>query len=119
MKKLFILLILTLSTINLYAIDYYSNFVSRKEFVDNVWLDWTDWENCNIKITVTDSTITVSDKTYQTKIVDKIDDYYSITTVYKVKSYQKDLYIRLRFQNDGIKQLYINDVNVIYCYNLI
>jgi hypothetical protein len=119
MKKLIILLILILFTFNLYAADYYSNFISYKKLVNNVWLDWSDWENCNVKITVTDNTITVSDKVYQVEIINKISNQYDITTIYKIISSQKDLYIRLRFQNDGVKQLYIDYENIVYCYNLI
>ena len=113
MKKLFILLILTLSTINLYAIDYYSNFISYKELVDNVWLDWTDWEEYYVKISVNDSIIVIDNKTYPVKLIEKTDN------VTKFKVLNSNKFIRFRFQNDGIKQLYLDYENIVYVYNLI
>lgn len=113
MKKLFILLILTLSTINLCAIDYYSNFISRKELVDNVWLDWTDWEEHYVKISVNDSIIVIDNKTYPVKLIEKTDN------ITKFKILNSNKFIRLRFQNDGIKQLYLDCENIVYVYNLI
>ena len=111
MKKFLILLILTLSTINLCALDYYSNFISRKELVDNVWLDWTDWEPHYVKISITDSIITIDNKIYPVKSIKKIDN----TTLFEISD---TMFIRYRIQ-DSVKQLYLDYKNIIYCYNLL
>jgi hypothetical protein len=125
-KKIIILMLLLLSiSTNAREIDYYSNFTSYKRLVDNTWTDWSDWEYCHHKITITEDSITINKGT-ETEI-------YMVETEYEVQKdsnsetfkfkviddYERVLYIRLRFQYNGVAQLYIDYDDVVYAYNLI
>lgn len=101
---------------------YYSNFVSHKYCINNVWSDWSDWKECyiTIKFDHTNNTITVNNKVYN--IIDKNNykDETSNTIMYLTHDFErKRINIRLRYQNDGVKQLYVDKENTIYVYNLI
>lgn len=127
--KILITLVLLIYTTLGYSeeISLYSNFMSYKVLKDSVWQDWTDWRECYIEIVWnTDSnSITLYNK--NTEKVFKIDPSFqkiendnSITTLYTVlESENNCLSIRFRNQHDGVKQLYIDYEDLVYCYNLI
>lgn len=123
MSKIFLLVIL-LGVSNEEI--YYTDYISHKQLLsNNEWTDWSDWEYCHHKITITEDSITIDKKT-ETEI-------YIIETEYEVQKdsnsdtfkfkviddYERVLYIRLRFQYNGVAQLYIDYDDVVYAYNLI
>lgn len=125
--KIILTLLLLILTSNTKAQEtsYYSNFTSYKRLVNDTWTDWSDWEYCRHKITITEDSITINKGT-ETEI-------YMVETEYEVQKdsnsetfkfkviddYERVLYIRLRFQYNGVAQLYIDYDDVIYAYNLI
>ena len=119
MKKIIILL-LTLTSITACADNvYYSNFISHKQLVDSTWTDWTDWKESYTSITIDSSNITISDNVYTITGIGKHKDYCSETIIYLTKdSNNKHVTIRLRYQNDGIKQLYVDCETLVTVYNL-
>jgi hypothetical protein len=125
MKKIVLILVLIIS-VNTYSqvIKYYSDYYSYKSLVSkNVWTDWTDWEryDAKIKIDLNRDTITIdSSKYYIDKCIETIIDSNSKTIKYAVISYNnKSCFIRIREQEDGIKQLYVDYDNIVRVYNLV
>ena len=123
MKKIIILL-LTLVSITACADDiYYSNYVSQKQRIDSVWTDWTDWKESYTAIVFdhVNGYITVGDCDYKLLGISKgkYEDDNSITVIYLTQdANKKRVNIRFRHQNDGVKQLYIDYEDIVYCYNL-
>lgn len=125
MKKLLLVLLLFLS-VNAYSqvSKYYSDFSSYKSLSsNNIWNDWTDWERCDakIKIDLDSDTITINDsKYYIDKYVETVVDSNSKTIKYLVIRYDnKSCFIRIREQEDGVKQLYLDYDDIVYVYNLV
>jgi hypothetical protein len=120
-----LLLILLLTTTHSEEV-YYTDYISHKRLLsNNEWTDWSNWEYCRHKITITKDSITINKGT-ETEI-------YMVETEYEVQKdsnsetfkfkviddYERVLYIRLRFQYNGVAQLYIDYDDVVYAYNLI
>ena len=119
MRKI-IILFLTLISITACAEDvYYSNYISQKQRIDSVWTDWTDWKESYTSITIDSSDVTISDNIYTIIGIGKHKDDYSETIIYLTKdSNDKYVNIRLRYQKDGIRQLYVDCENIVTVYNL-
>ena len=63
--------------------------------------------------------ITIGDCIYKVLDTGRYEDDNSITVVYLTHdTNKKRVNMRLRYQNDGVKQLYIDYENIVYCYNL-
>lgn len=121
MKKIIILLLTLISTTACADKIYYSNYISQKQKVDSVWTDWTDWEESYTAIIFDymNGYITVGDCDYKLSGTGKYEDDNSTTVVYLTRdANKKRVNIRLRYQNDGVKQLYIDYEDIVYCYNL-
>ena len=125
MKKLLLILLLFLS-VNAYSqvTKYYSDFSSYKALIfKDKWADWTDWERCdtNIKIDLDSDTITINNsKYYIDKYIETVVDSNSKTIKYAVINYDnKSCFIRIREQEDGVKQLYLDYDDIVYVYNLV
>lgn len=121
MRKIFILL-LTLISITACADEiYYSNYISQKQKVDSVWTDWSDWKESYTSIVFDhmNGYITVDECIYKILDTGKYKDDNSTTVIYLTQdANKKRVNIRLRYQNDGVKQLYIDYEDIVYCYNL-
>ena len=115
-----IILLLTLISTTAYAKDvYYSNYISHKQLVDSTWTDWTDWKESYTSIIIDSSYVTISDDIYTIIGIGKHKDDYSETVIYLTKdSNDKYVNIRLRYQKDGIRQLYVDCENIVTVYNL-
>ena len=103
---------------------YYSDFSSYKALISkDKWTDWTDWERCDtkIKIDLDSDTITINgSKYYIDKYVETVVDSNSKTIKYLVINYDnKSCFIRIREQEDGVKQLYLDYDDMVYVYNLV
>lgn len=125
MKKLLLILLLFLS-VNAYSqvTKYYSDFSSYKALIfKDKWADWTDWERCdtNIKIDLNSDTITINNSKYCIdKYIETVVDSNSKTIKYAVIAYDnKSCFIRIREQEDGVKQLYLDYDDIVYVYNLV
>ena len=119
MKKILFLILLCCS-VNTYAIDLYANFVSYKQCINNEWQDWTDWQECWTKVKLEDNKIIVGDKTFTIYSVYSQKDEDSVTVLHEAEDCNNTaIVIRIRYQKDGVKQLYLDYKNIIYCYNLI
>lgn len=121
MRKIFILLLTLISTTACADKIYYSNYISQKQKVDSVWTDWTDWEESYTPIVFDHMSgyITVGDCSYKVLDTGKCEDDNSTTVIYLTyDANKKRVNMRLRYQNDGVKQLYIDYENIVYCYNL-
>ena len=117
-----IILLLTLISITACAEDvYYSNYISQKQRIDSVWTDWSDWEESYTAIVFdhVNGHITVGDCDYKLLGKGRCEDSNSVTVIYLTQDTDKKrVNIRLRYQNDGVKQLYIDYEDIVYCYNL-
>ena len=125
MKKLLLILLLFLS-VNAYSqvTKYYSDFSSHKALISkDKWADWTDWERCDakIKIDLDSDTITINNSKYCIdKYIETVVDSNSKTIKYAVINYDnKSCFIRIREQEDGVKQLYLDYDDIVYVYNLV
>lgn len=119
MKKI-LFLILLFCSINACAIDYCANFVSYKKYVNNKWQDWTDWQQCWAEVKLEENRIIVGDKTYTIYSIRNQKDENSVTILHEVKDCNEThIVIRLRYQNDSVKQLYLDYKDLVYVYNLI
>ena len=119
MKKI-LLIVLLFCSINTYAIDYYANFVSYKKCINNEWQDWTNWQQCWAEVTFKANEIIVGNKTYTIYSTNTQKDKDCVTILHEAKDYNDTpIVIRIRYQNDGVRQLYLDYKNIIYVYNLI
>lgn len=119
MKKILFLILLCCS-VNTYAIDLYANFVSYKKYVNNEWQDWTYWQECWIEVKFEDNKIIVGDKIFIIYSVYSQKDDDSVTVLHEAKDCNDiAIVIQIRYQKDGVKQLYLDYKDIIYCYNLI
>ena len=59
MKKFLFILTLLFAVNTSYSQTYYTDYMSRMIKVDSCWTDWSDWEQCFLKINITDSIISL------------------------------------------------------------
>lgn len=95
--------------------------------VDNGrWTDWSDWASVNIKIKFdidNDIIIIYSNETQIYKILESVDPPYDpggVSIKFRVidQDYDKGS-LRLRVQNNGTSQIYIDFADVSWVYNVI
>lgn len=95
--------------------------------VDNGrWTDWSDWASVNIKIKFdidNDMIIIYSNETQIYKILESVDPPYDpggVSIKFRVidQDYDKGS-LRLRVQNNGTSQIYIDFADVSWVYNVI
>lgn len=95
--------------------------------VDNGrWTDWSDWASVNIKIKFdidNDIIIIYSNETQIYKILESVDPPYDpggVSIKFRVidQDYDKGS-LRLRVQNNGTSQIYIDFADVSWVYNVV
>lgn len=91
----------------------------------NYWTDWSDWEKCiaKVKLDLDDDKITIYTKETQIYYVydylGEVEDDYGQTIKFAVIDHEEDYgHIRLRVQNNGTKQLYVDFNDIMWVYNL-
>ena len=91
----------------------------------NYWTDWSDWEKCTAKVKLDlDNDIIViytneTQKYYVYEYVGEVEDNSGQTIKFAVIDHEDDYgYVRLRVQNNGTKQIYIDFNNIKWVYNL-
>lgn len=89
------------------------------------WTNWSDWEKCvvNVRFDLNNDVITIySDKTQRYQVLELQDPPYD-SSGKQVKFYVKDQdgdygHIRLRIENNGNSQIYIQYADIMWCYNV-
>lgn len=102
-----------------------TTFSYKYETQYGVWTDWSDWEKCiaDVKMDLTNDKITIYTNNtqiyYVYDYVGEVEDSDGQTVKFAIIDDEEDYgYIRLRIQNNGTKQLYVDFSNIIWVYNL-
>lgn len=125
MKKLFLVVILTIITNSVFAqtmLWFQSTAFAAK--VENS--DWTDWESSEVNICfdlINDNVTIFSPQIQYYHIIKQVQAPYDTDGIQE-KYLAEDLegyyyYIRLRIQNDGTSQIYIDGADYSIVYNVI
>lgn len=129
MKRIFLILILALYPVITFAqtmwfrtTEYASHYVNAYGY----WTEWTDWQSSdmNVKMDLDNDIIVVySPKTQIYKVVAAMDPPYDSSgqqVKFKVIDQDYDIgFVRLRIQNNGTSQIYIDFANIAWVYNVI
>lgn len=127
MKKLLMLMlmILAVSTANSQTYYYQSKQFAYKYKVNGMWRDWTDWENCNVRISLNldSDVITIYSAEIQTYYVYEYVKTYTDSSggtqlQYNVIDQDGDYgCIRLRMESNKNSQLYVEFSDIIWVYS--
>ena len=132
MKKLLITLSLLLTSIVVSAqINWYRTtefaikFKEYDAYIGYYWSDWTDWERCELNVTfdLSRDIITIYSKETQIYRVLYTDsepyDSNGKQVKFKVRDQDGDYgHVRLRVQNNGASQIYVDFNDVKWVYNV-
>lgn len=90
------------------------------------WTNWSDWEKCDVRIKfeLTDDVIVIySNKNQFYKVISLVDPPYDSngkTIKYRILDGDGDYgFIRLRIENNGNSQIYVDFNNVSWVYNVV
>lgn len=130
MKKALITLILIFCTLGIFAqsnvIWFRTTEFSWKYKEYGVWSDWTDWEDSNIKVKfdLNKDQIIIYSPTIQVYTVLGIEEppYDSSGQQVKYRVIDQDYdrgHIRLRIENNGNSQIYIDFADLKWVYNVV
>lgn len=97
----------------------------RAKNANGVWGSWSDWQSCvvNIKFDLSNDVIWIfSSKTQKYIVTETLDPPYDATgrqVMFKAIDQDGDIcHIRLRIENNGNSQLYVDFSNVSWVYNV-
>lgn len=131
MKRLIgILVLLVIATVSFAQSDVRlfrtTEFSYKYETEYGWWTDWSDWKKCkvNIKMDLENDKIIIYTKEpqiyYVYDFLGEVEDDYGQTIKFAVIDNEDDYgYIRLRVQDNGTKQLYVDFENIKWVYNLL
>lgn len=130
MKKFLMAFVLVLSTCfiaNAQTTWFKATSLSYRYVNDyGYWTKWSNWEKCDVKIKFEmdeDYIVIYSNKTQYYKVISVLDPPYDpsgVTLKYSVIDGEDDYgHIRLRVENNGNSQLYVDFNNVSWVYNVI
>lgn len=130
MKKIFLTLALVLCTLETFAqsriLWFRTTEFAWKQKEYGVWSDWSDWEDSNIKVKfdLNKDQIVIFSPNVQIYNVLRIEeppyDPSGQQVKYRVIDQDDDFgYIRLRLENSGNSQIYVDFANVKWVYNVI
>ena len=132
MKRLILLLVLMLGLTTVKAeilwfkaTHYAIKIAKINAYGDYVWSDWTDWEKCSVYVKMnTDSDLVeiFSNKKQAYRLVGEAETPYDDSgkqVGFKVVDQDGDIgTLRLRIQNNGTSQIYIDFADVKWVYNV-
>lgn len=104
---------------------YKATELAYKYVYNGRWTNWSDWEkvNINIKFNLVDDIITIySNETQIYKVIKQVESPYdSGGTQIKFRVIDQDYdsgYLRLRVENNGNSQIYIDFADISWVYNV-
>jgi hypothetical protein len=130
MKKFLILIVCLFSFVtisNAQVVNWFKATSFSYRYVDDYgyWTNWSKWEECNIRIQFLyskDVIIIYSNKTQNYKIINMVEPPYDpngVTVKYQVYDSDGDYgYIRLRVEDNGNSQIYVDFNNISWVYNV-
>jgi len=128
MKKflLMILFVLCVNGVDAQTYKFKTTDFAYKGVVNNQWTDWTDWQSCDLLVVISVDRNMITIYSQDTQEYD-IVEYQGEETDNEGKSMKflcvnEDglrCLIRLRVQNDGAKQLYVDFSDAMWVYNII
>lgn len=130
MKKLLItFLLFTIGIIASYSqVQWYRTtaYSHRYQTSSGYWTGWSDWEDSNMKMKIdlgNDIVVIYSPRVQTYKVIETMDPPYDSSgkqIKFKVIDQDGDIgFIRLRIQNTGRSQFYVDFSNVSWVYNVI
>lgn len=128
MKKLLLLLMLVLSTSTAFSQNawFRATEFAYKYVEDGYWTNWSDWIDCNVRIKIdvtNDKIIIYSEDTQVYNVLNQESAPYDDNGEqlrFRVIDQDYDYgYVRLRLQNNGNKQLYVDFNNISWVYNIV
>lgn len=132
MKRLFIVFTFLFGLMTISNADaqtyYYKTFqfAIKYKSANGVWGQWSDWESSNMTLTIDldNDVITVySQKRQIYRVIENMGGYTDESNGRQTKFYVIDQdgdygYVRLRVEQSGNKQLYVDFGDVMFCWNI-